>query len=1082
MILIPVYNAISRKIIRKMVVIRHLGYGDIALFGEPLQAVWRDIMKELGGPTWDPSWKSVIGAIGQLSPAGASPSESKDLFQCLVSVDSITNTFNLDPEANQATQTSFGCSFGSGAVRALTRGIDRSEIEIWEYTNSILSARLISAGVVDPDTLSGSKSLLSFQSRDRSMLYEKEDVLDYRILYADFPYAPYWAYSDFAPYIYGTVHDFSMPLIDEGAEAILGTALAESIEPAVATVTLDSSSAVRTEDFEGEGADSDDPFSIIIDEEIMLVKAKTSSVTFSVVRGGGQPAHPVGARIKHGSPRGRWLIANHDVDDPTDVVFVSESGSKLVPENDTEKGFGAYTSGVQLSTMRLSQSDSELTVGSSGGGQLRIEGEWRVRTPLGKYDIPFTNPQLGLPLTAFVPNGDASLNQWSNGTADCPISMTGQSLTSGIAGRIIRMDVSPQIEAPSIPPSDYTMVSSNFYFKSSVSLPEGQIPTFWFRWTLIDKNGNEREFFGLRISEDTADQTLSFSVPTEIDLSRINETVFGWWADRGSQPLGDITWNAVVGADIDNDDEFSAMSLIFSYTTEMFNVLQDSNPDNFISLRATGSEDFPLSGWFMRRYSTSRLNDGGQIVLGVTLRIVYYANVSPLSSLTAVLKIQGDESNAIELASSGTPGSPSTLEFNILTPSIGGGLASLDKWPSSVFSEEDQAKQPTLQVTFDSHSDADDLEFYSTEICLAIASESDFIRLRDHTPTATIVGLRDPDGTITGTVNAKIDNPSDVAKAIAIINHSRPVSEIHRSFDNARDYYDRNSGIFGKTISSSSTGVATVSASMTPGEFEGLILLDSNQNSYMITANTDFDIYIKDQVVPSIGSAKISGRWLFAGAITGEIGSHYLFGEIQRTFACKIGDDITEGKKVLKMLYPAFQVDVKPVARIFGLESEPHSYLPSYAMAGGDISFSRASDPIKTCEVLYKTRYFKTGQQQQNFQHSTKSVNYGIQRGRSVTIEARFIEDHHTAKLLAECMVSLFGQSYRVWQVPMPPDAMVALSWGNIVEVESRNLIEGLPFGLSGRKCQVVGKSYVPGQGGILSISDIPLYSDGPFS
>lgn len=1086
-------NAPSRYAIRACLVIEHPYFGRIALFSEHLQVIYADI-KSVRTVLWDDAWGSVAGACSAMAPFNATISDNPGIQACLSDIADISRSFSHDVAEDRLSECAFSVTLGRDAPWILEDGLDGAIVEVWEYCESILDAVMVASGVVVGNSISGSAARLNFSVTDRSALFTKADVLDYRIRYADFPQAPYTSFADWVPCIYGSVKKYALPIVDEGPTSKIKTALNDIPSEKEDTLNIGVDDIPKFPE-SGASAEPPDPFNVIVDDEVIAIVSKDSEAgTMLGLRASGSAKHEVGAPVRHFTPRLEWAVTQFGAKTISELEARDSSGSVIRVGQEPELIFKSVGDpAVPIETISYDNTHDTLFKIFSGDLSASSAGTSYVTATFddyheydARYFYDFLSPPGYHPewLSDFI-SADSGQLSYSR--------RSGQGLGRSTFASIIYR---PEGTLPGLS----TSLIKNIVFPYSylaVGVSDGGSSwganiTISFKITLM--NGTTIQSATAKVAQFYDESTQPTYIPASAfsqagNLSNIKSIEMFFTHDEVSTWADDLdisiqllySWNLTYGM---------LHSIHFEYEHDLLegepNLVDSNDEGNFCSINQTGSVNLPATATVS--IGLGRFDIGARSVTDVKFAIKAYTRLSNPGSclLVRFSSSRGQTPWRAVNEALGLPGVPGTEEFELGTEQIVSG----GYYNPVHFTKDWILSEPSMSVQFmlTSANSADVCNIYGLYMNVYYNRAGYTHSLYSYTMLANVDGVPDlqtrtgfPDGTFTGIADGRlIENPADVAAAIACLNHRRPTTELDISFVNARRYYSMLSDSLTDKIIASRPGVAQIDH---PGwqtnHWRGYVLLDKNGDTYYINANTSSVMYLNDDRTPPLGECSISGLWRFGGAIDGEIGSVNLWGEFQRTFLCRLGDDVVNNQQAFRMMYPLFNVCSEIEARIYAVNAGPHNSLPSYKIADQELSFVRLDDPVSKVTVNWFKKYFR-GQQSSEWGKTTTAQRTDVRNGREVTIDARWISDPVTARLLCEAVLNLFGTRRKLWTIPVVPDALLTLGWGSIIEIAGYGYAMNPHSSVdTPRLCQVVGTSYKPGNAAILSVIDAPIFGYG---
>lgn len=1095
-----VSNSLQRRSVRKFCVFYLAdGQAPFAIFQEHRSILLSDIEKNYleDYPIFDEfdSKYRVIQAIRR----GINSNYSIDIHDKLISVSSITRNFQPDPEANQPAESTFSVSLAAPAPLILSDHIDNARVDVFEYDKTVFDLQITASGIIVPGSITFTDQSLSFSCSDRLAQYYKNDVLEYKIRYSDFPQAPYTSFGRFVPVVYGSVQNYLLLTLDEGPTADLNADLqAETVE-AERQADLGEGSVDRFIDL---GSEHDEPFKVIIEDEVAGVLDRDTGEAgryFQLLRVSGSPEHKSGAQVRHFSPILRWAISAYGIQAIERIRAYDKDNKALKPnQNEAVELVSVQNPSLDLSTLVFEKDILVLKlpfrgpvdasgVNFSSTSVIEFDSVAIPDEPSGNYNRKkqyFTTP-LGVEDLTNIDNliGGDPMTLWLVYGRPGPLGEILRFSTSGIG-------TLPPITAASLTSIQCSIIqtAANPTFGNHVWAPDIDIVFSigaskytihrllynTFNMTVLDELNQLSAITDL---SDIDDITISISNKAFIPIKQ-GATV-------------EVNENAI---EIAPDSPVDTVALVLAYDstfiTDISNIT-DADDTNYAEIVSLGTLTAPITRTFGILFGAHDIGTRNVINVRVTMRC--YMNILLSSHVKVKLISRYGESSFVQfnvantvIGSGPVLGVYTPAETSVNVSSFTGSAYDPVHFTKE-FLKEDSTFKAVIEVKNTDPSDI--LQIFGLRIDLDYDNAGYTFPLFSADVIADVEGMQDKedhtgfaDGLITGTADTLIQNPADAIRAIAIIHHEIDAAQIGKSFDYAREYYSRLTGAASLiVIASVFTGGCVLSGTdYIKDQWVGYVLKDDNNDTFYITANTETNLYFHESTTPKLGKGWISGLWKFGGALSGEIGSANLFGDLQRQFCCKIGYDIVSRDSALKILYPLLGIEIVPTIRLFGEGGSAHETMPSFLLPSGDLQFHRMDEPVSKVTVNYRKVYRRNSDQSSEWENSVNVASNAVQRGREINIDASYINDHFTARLLAQAVIELYGQKIKQCTIPVPPDAFLVLRWGSIVEIVSKRFLL-TPIGDPMSKvCQVIGMDYTPGQPGTITVIDKAIYGTGP--
>lgn len=1091
-----VANIYERSIIRYCMVLDHPKIRKTVIFAEHFDTVFAEL--EAAYPDraeWATTWADdPMLAIQALCPFQARPlfraRDFNDLFRSLASVDTVTKRMHIEVSESTTTSCSFGFNVSGDGAALFEEGIDGCVAELWEYENSVADARFIASGTVSGGGIEGSLVQISVPVVDRTDEYSGE--------FDDFFVVPgdttsfRGSIGKKAPLVYGTILGLSILSWNVGAIGRLRDAITDTA----------TNIYILIDDFSFLGDPvADGYFSLVIDGEV-LAMATYEGVIGSVyenptthyytcfARGSQRTEHDAGAEVRHLVPEYiSYVIAQNKISSAVRLRFVDSSGGIFLPTETFDFYLDLTASESQPSAYcEFNRETRETTVEFTGDvesseGTITINpSDWVIS------DVQFTNEGTSFSRQLYESHAPPTLPDWTalnvndewNNNEKFYIGCSAvDAVTAGNAQTVYELSLASNV-LPGV-----AVDGDQFRITVHTQPNPATVPSIY--------DDTAHSFSAVNryiIAKNQAgnDVTVAGNVVGEMRIWVGDPYGWYWYSlDRGR--LNELKIRIAVRPDYFPPEKavtvvawIASASYIFQAASlvEDLDNITDGNSSTFANLIARpGETSTRLVAFNVPIGDMPFVQD--RVVRAVTLKIKYKLVIDAGSSVTARFYYGGNKiSNQIALTNNTDPAAE--VEHDIY-------LISDDGYMPDDFTDDSY-----VRFTISTVDGADVFELYYVKIWIETTktgsvgyfySNQALLDVSGPTDSAALTGL--DDGEITGTTDQLIDNPADVVKTILLVDSGLSSSRIdERSFVVSRNYYNRLTESFTPNAPATGAGYGYVtygSETWTANEWAGYILGASNgTNRYLVKSNNATTLFLRD-TSNNFGTAvyKMSGLWKLAGTSGNEYSLYSLLSQIQDSFMMRVGEDAVNGRQKFKCCYPLFGVNPRIQARLFGVGGEAHATLPSFKIKAGEYTYTRADDPIKKCNVRYGRQFYKGGTAsigaEDGWLGRQTSTNYILDRGRTVDLDAEWIRDPVTAKLLAECVIELYRSSPKIWAIPVPPDAINFCSWGTIVEVVGRGFVYGSDRGLEGKACMVVGYDYDPSHGGVLLVCDRAMWS-----
>lgn len=1091
-----VANIYERSIIRYCLVLDHPKIRKTVIFAEHFDTVFAEL--EAAYPDraeWATTWADdPMLAIQALCPFQARPlfraRDFNDLFRSLASMDTVTKRMHIEVSESTTTSCSFGFSVSGDGAALFEEGIDGCVAELWEYENSVADARFIASGIVSGGGIEGSLVQISVPVVDRTDEYSGE--------FDDFFIVPGETTSfrgsigKKAPLVYGTILGLSILSWNVGATGRLQAALGGEVTDTDVYIYIDDFS------FLGDPV-ADGYFSLVVDGEVLAMATyegvigsayenPTTHYYTCFARGSQRTEHDEGAEVRHLVPEYiSYVISQNKISSAVRLRFVDSSGGIFLPTETFDFYLDLDADASQPSAYcEFSRETRETTVEftgtvESGSGTITLEEDaWTIS------DEQFIATGTSFSRQLYESHAPPTLPDWTALNVNTEWNTNdrfyvGCSATDSLSPGLHQLVYEFTLTADILPPNgaDGDLIRFTIHTQPNAAT----VPSIY--------DDTAFSFLALKriLILATEDGGFVEAVQNSVGSMQISIGEFYWnWIGADRTRLNDMKLQIWARPDFFSPEQavttvgwIGSGSYIFKASSLMSSLanITDGNASTFASL-VLRVGDTSLKQFFFSVPIGSMPFIQDRVVRSVTLKIKYRLDIDAGSSVKARFYYSGKISNEITLTNGTDPAAE--VEHDIYVTSTDG------------YMPDDFTDASYVRFTITTADGDDVFELYYVKIWIETTktgsvgyyySNQALLDVNGPTDSAALTGLAD--GEITGTTDLLIDNPADVVKTIIMVDSGIGSSRIdERSFVVSRNYYGRLTGSFVPNAPATGAGYGYVtygSEAWTANEWAGYILGASNgTNRYLVKSNNATTLFLRD-TSNNFGTAvyRMSGLWKVAGTSGHEYSLYSLLSQIQDSFMMRVGEDAVNGRQKFKCCYPLFGVNPRVQARLFGVGGEAHATLPSFKIKAGEYTYTRADDPIKKCNVRYGRQFYKGGTAsigaEDGWLGRQTSTNYILDRGRTVDLDAEWIRDPVTAKLLAECVIELYRSSPKIWAIPVPPDAINFCSWGTIVEVVGRGFVYGSDRGLEGKPCMVVGYDYDPSHGGVLLVCDRAMWS-----